>query len=70
MDPHQEICQIQKVRAVTKLSKTYISFTTTAQKFERGILSKTANTKEGTYGQIGKSLNMDRKSIFWKLWSV
>lgn len=70
MDSHQEICQIQKVRAVTKLSKTYISFTTTAQKFERGILYKTANTKEGTYGQIGKSLNMDRKSIFWKLWSV
>ena len=55
MDPHQEICLIQKVRAVTKLSKTYISLTTTAQKFERGILYKTAHTKEGTYGQIGKS---------------
>ena len=55
MDPHQEICLIQKVRAVTKLSKTYISLTTTAQKFERGILYKTANTKKGTYGQLGKS---------------
>ena len=54
MDPHQEICQIQKVQAVTKLSKTYISFTTTAQKFERGILYKTAIPKKAHIDKLGK----------------